>query len=182
MDSNSSNPNSEPEPEPVLPKATVEKGVVRNWISEDISVEVREELKKTSLNLDTPPRRLRFDDVLVIIESEVKPDGYDIIQDIKDQKANVTVGQFLHDNANYQKLIWDEWTKKRKRRLKLPSVAVNFVEVEDYGAPKIVVEVDGCTIPKVSVDRGSSVNLMLEDTAFDQATLPSRRPTRSYRW
>ena len=49
----------------------------------------------------------------------------------------------------------------------MPSVALNFAEVEDYGAPKIVVEVDGCTIPKVPVDGGSSVNLMLEDTTFD---------------
>ena len=46
-------------------------------------------------------------------------------------------------------------------------VAVNFAQVEYYGAPKLVVEVDGCTISKVSVDGGSGVNLMLESTAFD---------------
>ena len=46
-------------------------------------------------------------------------------------------------------------------------MAVNFAQVEDYGAPKLVVEVDGCTIPKVPVDGGSGVNLMLESTAFD---------------
>ena len=46
-------------------------------------------------------------------------------------------------------------------------MAVNFAQVEDYGAPKLVVEVDGCTIPKVPVDGGSRVNLMLESTAFD---------------
>ena len=62
-------------------------------------------------------------------------------------------------------------------------MAVNFAEIEDYGAPEIVVEVEGCIIPKVEgciipkvegcilpkvpVDGGSSVNLMLEDTAFD---------------
>ena len=115
----------------------------------------------------TEPKKVRFDDISVIIEPEAKPNDYDIIQDIKDQKANVTIGQLLHDNANYQKLIREEWTKKRKRRLKLPSVAVNFAEIEDYGAPEIVVEVDGCIIPKVPVDDGSGVNLMLEDTAFD---------------
>ena len=131
-------------------------------------MEVRKELEKTNLKLDPPPRRVRFDDVLIIIESEVKSDDYDIIQDIKHQKANVTIGQLLHDNANYQKLIREEWIKKRKRRFKLPSVAVNFSEVEDYGAPKIVVEVEGCTIPKVPIDGGSGVNLMLEDTTFDQ--------------
>ena len=63
-------------------------------------------------------------------------------------------------------MIREEWTKKR-RRLKLPSIAINFAEIEDYGAPEIVVEVDGCIIPKVPVDGGSGVNLMLEDTAFD---------------
>ena len=46
-------------------------------------------------------------------------------------------------------------------------MAVNFAEIEDYGAPEIVVEVDGCIIPKVPVDGGSGVNLMLEDIVFD---------------
>ena len=46
-------------------------------------------------------------------------------------------------------------------------MAVNFALVEDYGALELVVEVDGCTIPKVLVDGGSGVNLMLESTAFD---------------
>ena len=46
-------------------------------------------------------------------------------------------------------------------------MAINFLQVEDYGAPELTVEVDGCSIPKVSVDGGSGINLMLEDTAFD---------------
>ena len=46
-------------------------------------------------------------------------------------------------------------------------MAVNFAHVKDYGAPELVVEVDGCTIPKVPVDGGSGINLMLESTAFD---------------
>ena len=116
---------------------------------------------------DQSPRKVRFDDVPIIIEPERKLDDYDIIQDIKDQKANVTIGQLLHDNTNYQKLIRDEWTKRRKKRHKLPSAAINFSEIEDYGAPELVVEVEGCTIPNVLVDGGSGVNLMLEDTAFD---------------
>ena len=164
-DSSSSDPG--PEPESVKPKATTEKGVEENRIPRDISIEVRDELEKTNLGVVTKPKKVRFDDIPVIIEPELKPDDYDIIQDIKDQKVNITIGQLLHDNANYQKLIREEWTKKRKRRLKLPSVAVNFAEIEDYGALKIVVEVDGCIIPKVPVDGGSGVNLMLEDTAFD---------------
>ena len=28
-------------------------------------------------------------------------------------------------------------------------------------------EIDGCSVPKVPVDGGSGLNLMLEDTAFD---------------
>ena len=146
LDSSNSDPDSEPEL--VLPKAMVEKGVEENWIPRHISVEVRKELEKINLNVEASSRKVRFDDVPVIIEPEVKPDDYDIIQDIEDQKANVTIGQLLHNNANYQKLIQEEWTKRRKRRFKLPPVAVNFAEVEDYGAPELVVEVDGCTISK----------------------------------
>ena len=76
--------------------------------------------------LPTQHPRVRFDDTLVFIEPERKVDEYDIIQDIKDQKANVTIGRLLYDNANYQKLIREAWTKGRKQRFKLPSVAVNF--------------------------------------------------------
>ena len=166
-DPSSSSSDPKPEPETVQPRATLEKGVEESRISRDISIEVRDDLEKTNLGVVIEPKKVRFDDIPVIIEPEAKPDDYDIIQDIKDQKANVTIGQLLHDNANYQKLIRKEWTKKRKRRLKLPSVAVNFAEIEDYGAPEIVVEMDGCIIPKVLVDGGSGVNLMLKDTAFD---------------
>ena len=79
----------------------------------------------------------------------------------------MTIGQLLHDNANYQKLIREAWTKRRKRRFKLPSVAVNFSRVEDYGASELTVEIDGCSVSKVPVDGRSRVNLMLEDTTFD---------------
>ena len=165
LSSRSSDP--EPEPESVQPRATLQKGVEESRIPRDISIEVKDDLERTNLGIVAEPKKVRFDDVPVIIEPEAKLDDYDIIQDIKDQKANVTIGQLLHDNANYQKLIREEWTKKRKRRLKLPFVAVNFAEIEDYGAPEIVVEVESCIIPKVPVDGGSGVNLMLEDTAFD---------------
>ena len=46
-------------------------------------------------------------------------------------------------------------------------MAVNFSQAEDYGAPELTIEIDGCSVPKVPVDGGSGVNLMLEDTAFD---------------
>lgn len=113
------------------------------------------------------PRKVRFSDSPIFIEPEKKGNEYDILQDIKDQKANVTIGQLLYDNTHYQKLIRNAWIKKRKKRFKLPAVVVNFAQVEDYGPPKLVVEIEGCTIPKVLVDGGSRVNLMLEDTTFD---------------
>ena len=144
---------------------TLENGIGTNRILEDISEEVRHELSRSSLPIPHP--RIRFDDTPVFIEPKWKVDDYNIIQDIKDQKANVTTGQLLHDNANYQKLIGDAWTKKRKRRFKLTLVAINFSQVEDYGALELFVEVDGCSIPKVLVDGGSGINLMLEDTSFD---------------
>ena len=46
-------------------------------------------------------------------------------------------------------------------------MVVNFSQVEDYGALELTVEIDGCSVPKVPVDGGSGVNLMLEDIAFD---------------
>jgi hypothetical protein len=133
----------------------------------DISSEVGRAI--TDSNPRIVPKIVRFDDILVIIKTnpDIRIDEYDIIRDIKDQKANVTIGQLLHDNTNYQKLIREAWTKRRKKKFKLPSVAVNFSQPEDSGAPEVTVEVEGCSIPKVPVDGGSGVNLMLEETAFD---------------
>jgi hypothetical protein len=138
--------------EPTRPVVHVEKGVEENRLPIDISSEVGRAI--TDSNPRIVPKTVRFDD-------------YDIIRDIKDQKANVTIGQLLHDNTNYQKLIREAWTRRRKKKFKLPSVTVNFSQPEDSGAPKVTVEVEGCSIPKVPVDGGSGVNLMLEETAFD---------------
>ena len=98
-------PLSDSEPPPV---ATVEKGVGILRIPTDISTEVWQQLGELGSYPDRSPRKVRFDDVPIIIEPEPKSDDYDIIQDIKDQKANVTIGQLLHDNTNYQKLIQEE--------------------------------------------------------------------------
>ena len=145
--------------------ATSENGIGTSRIPEDICEEVKQELSRSGL--PTPHPRVRFDDTLVFIEPERKVDDYDIIQDIKDQKANVTIRQLLHNNANYQKLIRDAWIKRRKQRFKLPLVAVNFSQVEDYSALELAEEVDGCSVPKVPVDGRLGINLMLEDTTFD---------------
>ena len=161
------NPEIKNEPEQTTPIATVEKGVEESRTPRDISREVRKDLANLEITPKTSAKTVRFDETPVIIQPDLKPDEYDIIQDIKEQKANATIGQLLHDNPNYQKLVREEWPKKRRRKFRLPAVAVNFAQIEDYGAPELVVEVDGCTIPKVPVDGGSGVNLMLESTAFD---------------
>ena len=160
-------PEIEIEPDRSTPIVAVEKRVGEDRIPRDISRETREVLAKSEPTPETSGRTVRFNEIPVIIQPDPKPDEYDIIQDIKEQKANATIGQLLHDNPNYQKLVREEWPKKRRRKFRLPTVAVNFVQVEDYGAPELVVEVDGCTIPKVPVDGGSGVNLMLESTASD---------------
>jgi hypothetical protein len=154
-------------PEPTIPVVHVEKGVEENRLPIDISSEVGRAI--TDSNPKIVPKTVRSDDVPVIIKSnlDIRIDEYDIIRDIKDQKANVTIGQLLHDNTNYQKLIWEAWTRRQKKKFKLPSVAVNFSQPEDSGAPEVTVEVEGCSIPKVPVDGRSRINLMLEEMAFD---------------
>jgi hypothetical protein len=149
------------------PIVHLEKGVEENRLPIDISPEVGRAI--TDSNPRIVPKTVRFDDLPVIIKSnpDIRIDEYDIIRDIKDQKANVTIGQLLHDNTNYQKLIREAWIRRRKKRFKLPSVAVNFSQPEDSGIPEVTVEVEGCSIPKVPVDGGFGVNLMLEETAFD---------------
>jgi hypothetical protein len=167
-ESSSSDSNrNEVAPEPTRPVVQVGKGVEKNRLPIDISSKVGREIADSNPRI--VPKTVRFDDVPVIIKSnpDIRIDEYDIIRDIKDQKANVTIGQLLHDNTNYQKLIREAWTRRRKKKVKLPSVAVNFSQPEDSGAPEVTVEVEGCSIPKVPVDGGSGVNLMLEETAFD---------------
>ena len=46
-------------------------------------------------------------------------------------------------------------------------MVVNFFQVEHYGAPELTIKIDGCSVPKVPLDGGSRVNLMLGDIAFD---------------
>ena len=106
--------------------AVVEKGVEENRIPRDVSREVREYLADPEHTLKPASRIVRFDETPVIIQPDLKPDEYDIIQDIKEQKANATIGQLLHDNPNYQKLVREEWPKKRRQKFRLPAVAVNW--------------------------------------------------------
>jgi Fe-S-cluster formation regulator IscX/YfhJ len=165
--SSSDSDRNEVAPEPIGPIVHLEKGVEENRLPIDISSVVGRAIADS--NPKIAPKTVRFDDVPVVIKSnpDIQIDEYDIIRDIKDQKVNVAIGQLLHDNTNYQKLIREAWTRRQKKKFKLPSVAVNFSQPEDSGAPEVTVEVEGCSIPKVRVDGGSGVNLMLEETAFD---------------
>src|SRR4029078_4166513 len=108
-------------------------------------------------------RKVRFHDTPIIIQPEQnrQVDEYDILQDIKEQKANVTIGQLLHDNANYQKQVKDALVRPRRKKICLPPIAVNFAQIEDFGAPEITVIIEGCVIQNVPVDGGSGVNLLL---------------------
>ena len=104
------------EPDQATSIAQVEKGVVENRISKDISREVRKDLEEFGWISDSPSRKVRFDETPVVIQPDLKLDENDIIQDIKEQKANATIRQLLHDNPNYQKLVREEWPKKRRRK------------------------------------------------------------------
>jgi Fe-S-cluster formation regulator IscX/YfhJ len=79
-------------PEPTRPIVHVEKGVEKNRLLIDISSKVGKAI--TDSNPRIVPKTVRFDDVPVIIKSnpDIQIDEYDIIRDIKDQKANVMIG------------------------------------------------------------------------------------------
>jgi hypothetical protein len=160
-DSDPAPTRSQPEAGQTQPRENADQ----NRIPADISSDVRSEI--ASSHVEPPRKQVSFSEVPVIINPDIGSHEYNIIQDIRNQKANVTIGQLLHDNTTYQKLIREAWTRRRKKRVKLPAVAVNFTQPEDAGAPEVTVEIEGCSIPKVPVDGGSGVNLMLEDTAFD---------------
>ena len=91
---------------------------------------------------------------------------YNIMQDIEKRLADVTIGELLRDSPAYRKQLMDSLKVKRRR---LPSTIadVRLTEIEDWGAPEIDTEIDGCMITRVPVDGGSGVNVMLEQTASD---------------
>jgi hypothetical protein len=114
------------------------------------------------------PPRVRFKDPIdprtISIDGKIK--GYDIKKDVTSVQANVTIGELLHNNPHYRKQL-KELTFRRPWKVKLPAVAVKQVGVEDQAALEIDVQIAGCTISKVLVDGGSSVNLMTLFTMSD---------------
>lgn len=95
-----------------------------------------------------------------------KPEGYDIVEAVKNQPANITVGELLQDNPTYKKQLRTLLTGKRRKR-KLPSVEAMRLEWDDKGPPEIEVQIMGCVLTDVPVDGGSSVNIVTEETAFN---------------
>jgi len=93
--------------EPIRPVVELEKGIGYYPIPIDISQEVRENLDESVVLLDPLRQKVTFDDIPVFINPKFKVDEYNIVQDIKDQKENMTIRQLLYDNMNYQKLIQD---------------------------------------------------------------------------
>ncbi|CAM6104216.1 unnamed protein product [Calypogeia fissa] len=92
---------------------------------------------------------------------------YNIMQDIEKRLAEVTIGQLLRDNPKYRRQVM-EAVKIRRRRGPPPTITdVRYTAVEDWGAPEIDIEIDGCMITRVPVDGGSGVNVMMEQTAAD---------------
>ncbi|CAM6102374.1 unnamed protein product [Calypogeia fissa] len=89
------------------------------------------------------------------------------MQDIEKRLAEVTIGQLLRDNPKYPKQVMDALKTKRKKRLPPTISEVRYTEVEDWGAPEIDTEIEGCLITRVPVDGGSGVNVMMEQTAAD---------------
>jgi hypothetical protein len=90
--SSSDSDQNEVAPKPTRPVVHLEKGVEENQLPIDISSKVGRAI--TDSNPRIVPKTIRFDDVPVIIKSnpDIRIDEYDIIWDIKDQKANVTIG------------------------------------------------------------------------------------------
>ena len=133
----------------------------------DISHEAKdilaEELKDIPKPPNQTPKSVKFNLEGLKVDGKV---GYDIMQDVSQSKANVTIGELLKENAFYRRQLRPLLTGK-KRKFKLPPTLVNLAaeEVEDLGAPDIEVQVAGCLIRKVPVDGGSGVNILIADTA-----------------
>jgi hypothetical protein len=69
-------------------------------------------------------------------------------------------------NPKYRKVLADSLKAKRKIRLPTTFSDVKLIEEdENWGAPEIDVEIEGCLIKRVPVDGGSGVKVMTEQTA-----------------
>ena len=169
-------------------KDDLEEGYDQNhpkYYLPDISAEVREmlaqELKHVTQKFDLQAAKVA---PMAEVSELLKP-PYNIWDDINNYKANISLGELIRSNAHYKRQIRKgagikrkkgplpivEKPKKDEKKLPAPEDKVKKVQFcfkleTDKGQPELTVEIAGCTIPKVPVDGGSSVNLMTEPTAF----------------
>ena len=111
-------------------------------------------------------RRVKFvDEVEKAKDEAAKP--YDVVKDVTACPSTATLGQLLRDNPSYRRQLRSLLVGKRRRR-KLPPVG-NIADVrsvsEDLGSPEVDIQINGCSIPFVTIDGGSGVNLIVESTA-----------------
>lgn len=79
--------------------------------------------------------------------------------------VEVTLGQLIKDNPMYKKHIVEAIKVKRQKRI--PPVNINVIDIEDWGDPKIDIEISGYAITCVPVDGGAGVNVTMEQMASD---------------
>jgi Retrotransposon gag protein/Zinc knuckle len=168
IESSENEPEREGEDEPVQPVQKPVTHPVDEFQLPDVSEEVLDHL--VELQGKKPGSRSTRTTVLVSPELSAKARRdlhYNIMQDIEKRLAEVTIGQLLRDSPKYRKQVLDAVRNRRRRRLPPTITDVRFTEVEDWGAPEIDAEIDGCMVPGIPVDGGSGVNVIMEQTAVD---------------
>ncbi|OAE24162.1 hypothetical protein AXG93_2752s1770 [Marchantia polymorpha subsp. ruderalis] len=127
-----------------------------------------------------PRKKLGMDD-FSISSSQAK---YDVVEDVGNQKANITVGQLIALNPAIRKELRgglsSTRTKKRKSKGKahMTNVGVGVVDAAASEvcthASKIEVRINGHDVSDVLVDGGSAVNAMSERLMQKLGMQPSR--------
>uniref|UniRef100_A9U2P8 Predicted protein n=1 Tax=Physcomitrium patens TaxID=3218 RepID=A9U2P8_PHYPA len=120
---------------------------IREEVQELIHKEVQDELAPV-----VPEKKVEVPSTKTIQKKQVVP-NYDVVEDLKGQKANVTFEQLLADSKPYKKLVASSLrhTNATRKRI-LPTVF--HVEQEDLGSPEIDVEIAGCILKEVPDLRG----------------------------
>src|SRR5450759_4665054 len=179
-------PGSEPDPDPVLvpvpnpvlklvslpevPEPVPDQG--ENRIPSGVLPDVTEEVLEHLVELRAKEGRSTPEKATVMVQPSLtssarKEMHYNMMKDIEKRLAEVTIGQLLKDSPRYRMQVMDAVKIRRRRKLPATISDVRYTEVEDWGAPEIDTEIDGCMITRVPVDGGSGVNVMMEQTAND---------------
>ncbi|OAE26958.1 hypothetical protein AXG93_225s1010 [Marchantia polymorpha subsp. ruderalis] len=107
---------------------------IKNEVSELLKEALRAQTSSEGRKTSGPPTTLATAEQRRTAAIPQRP-HYDVVEDKGNQRANITCNQLLEDN-----------------------------KTEDLGPPEIDVEIGGCIICKKTVDSGSEVNIMTEDT------------------